>query len=410
MGVAALAMVATLPGRTHGLGLFTEPILKTFAIEREQYGTINLWATLLGALFCLPCGWLIDRLGPRLVAATVMVLLAFSVFGLAEWTGGILGVFVFVLLTRGFGQSALSVASLTLIGRSAGTRNGLTMGLYSSLTTLGFIVAFTILREVVKAEPEEWRRPWAGIGVGVLIAAVLSLLLIRNGVLTRSDADDHEEPSRTFGEALLSPAFWAFAIGTSFYGLVTSGTSLFNESILAERGFPKEVFLNVTLVGIPVGLAANLIGGWLANRFPISRVFAIALMGLAATLGTFPVITEEWQVYLYACSLAGCGGVITVVFFTVWRRLYGPAALGRIQGAAQLLTVLFSAAGPLLFASVKTRLGEYGVLFPYLAAVSVGLAIFSWSVRVTRSAHDHHPPNETGRHPEHAIHHHGADR
>lgn len=30
MTVAALAMVATLPGRTHDLGLFTEPILKEF--------------------------------------------------------------------------------------------------------------------------------------------------------------------------------------------------------------------------------------------------------------------------------------------------------------------------------------------------------------------------------------------
>src|SRR5690242_2281540 len=56
VGVAALAMVATLPGRTHGLGLFTEPIRKTFGMDTEQYGFLNMGATLLGALFCLPCG------------------------------------------------------------------------------------------------------------------------------------------------------------------------------------------------------------------------------------------------------------------------------------------------------------------------------------------------------------------
>src|SRR5262245_48568111 len=69
--IAALAMVATLPGRTHGLGLITEPMLKDLALDRVDYATMNLWATLLGALFCLPCGWLLDRFGTRLVLAGV---------------------------------------------------------------------------------------------------------------------------------------------------------------------------------------------------------------------------------------------------------------------------------------------------------------------------------------------------
>ncbi len=379
-------MVATLPGRTHGLGLFTEPILKTFDFTREQYGSINLWATLLGAAFCLPCGWLMDRLGTRAVLASVMVLLAASVAGLAFWAQSWVGVFVFILFTRGFGQSALSVASLTLIGRSAGTRNGLAMGVYSFLTTVGFIAAFTVLRDVVKADPDEWRTPWLGIGVGVLVAAVLSFVLVRDRVAGVTEVAANPEPSRTLGQALRSPAFWAFALGTSFYGSVTSGTSLFNESILAERGFSKEIFLNVTLVGIPFGLVANLLGGWLATKVALGKLFAGALLLLAGTLGVFPLIVLEWQVYAYASALAVAGGVITVCFFTVWRRLYGPAALGRIQGAAQLLTVLFSAVGPLIFGVAKTRLGEYAPLFPIFAVLSAALAGFAWFVRVNPPA------------------------
>ncbi len=60
-------MAATLPGRTHGLGLITEPLLRDLNLGRITYGSINLWATLLGAAFCLPCGWLIDRFGVRVV-------------------------------------------------------------------------------------------------------------------------------------------------------------------------------------------------------------------------------------------------------------------------------------------------------------------------------------------------------
>ena len=56
--VAAAAMVATLPGRTHGLGLVTEPLLADLGLDRVPFAALNLWATLLGAAFCLPVGWL----------------------------------------------------------------------------------------------------------------------------------------------------------------------------------------------------------------------------------------------------------------------------------------------------------------------------------------------------------------
>jgi hypothetical protein len=65
--VAALAMVGTLPGRTQGLGLITEPLLRDLQIDRVLFARINLWATLIGALFCLGVGRLIDRFGSRVV-------------------------------------------------------------------------------------------------------------------------------------------------------------------------------------------------------------------------------------------------------------------------------------------------------------------------------------------------------
>src|SRR5262249_7651950 len=87
VGVAALMMVATLPGRTQGLGLFTEPILRSLSLDRESYGFINLWATLLGGLFCLPCGWLLDRIGTRAVLVGVTAALGATVLVMSRMTG-----------------------------------------------------------------------------------------------------------------------------------------------------------------------------------------------------------------------------------------------------------------------------------------------------------------------------------
>ena len=57
--VASVAMTATLPGRTHGLGLVTEPLLRDLAIDRVLFAHINLIGSLAGAAFCIPIGWLI---------------------------------------------------------------------------------------------------------------------------------------------------------------------------------------------------------------------------------------------------------------------------------------------------------------------------------------------------------------
>eukprot|EP01035_Chromulina_nebulosa_P045327 gene45327-61409_t len=53
LGLAALAMVGTLPGRTQGLGLITESLLKDLSLDRLAFAQMNLWATLLGSLFCI---------------------------------------------------------------------------------------------------------------------------------------------------------------------------------------------------------------------------------------------------------------------------------------------------------------------------------------------------------------------
>src|SRR6187431_2165015 len=104
LGVAALAMVGTLPGRTQGLGLITEPLLRDLGLSRVMYAQINLVATLIGALCCLGVGRLIDRVGSRIVLTAIAVALGVTVLTMSQVTTTI-GLLVLVTMTRGFGQS-----------------------------------------------------------------------------------------------------------------------------------------------------------------------------------------------------------------------------------------------------------------------------------------------------------------
>ena len=75
------------------------------------------------------------------------------------------------------------------------------------------------------------------------------------------------------------------------------------------------------------------------------------------------------QVIAWACAMGLGGGLVMVLFFSVWPRAFGRRDLGRIQGAAQALTVLASAIGPLLLAWCVTWTGSYAAMFRLLAGV-----------------------------------------
>src|SRR5262245_37596624 len=373
--LAALGMVATLPGRTHGLGMITERLLADprLGIDRVEFGRMNFWATLIGALFCLATGPLIDRFGSRRVMTGVVLLLGATVLAMCRVSGWI-GFFALLTLTRGLGQSALSVVSLTLVGKWLRRRLSVAMGVYSVLVAIGFMTAFGVYRGL---HDLPWTTVWASLGwILVAIVGPLSWLIVRDGPHGGSQLHEAGNLSNrddwTLMEAISTPAFWVFGLATSIYGLIAAGTSLFNESLLTERGFPREAFYEVAMIGSFVGMTANFLGGWLARGRWLSAVTAAALVVLAISLAALPQVTQHWQLVAYAVGMGASGGVVTVVFFTVWGRLYGQAHLGRIQGVAQMLTVFASAVGPQLMAEWHARSGSYVGLLYWLAA-SVGV-------------------------------------
>jgi MFS family permease len=412
--LAALAMVATLPGRTHGLGLITERLMTDLGLGRYEFASINLWATLIGASFCLPVGRLIDRLGTRTVLAAVLLCLSGVVLSMATlsntwWSAGALFAIMLVLvtLTRGFGQSALSVVSLAVAGKWFTRRLGLAMGVYSIIVALGFMGTFATLRWILRdTGGGDWRLVWAGIGVCLLALVPVNWLLMRDTPEQCCLAPDGQAvftptlsaTDYTLRQALCDPAFWVFVAATSLYGLISSGISLFNESILDERGFARHVYLEMLTYTSFVGMISNFLGGWLATRWRIGRLLAVSMALMASALLALPHVRVYWHVVLYATAMGLSGGVVTVVFFTVWGHAYGRAHLGRIQGVAQMGTVLASALGPLLLAWSKEETGSYTMLFYTLAPVAVVLGLAAWLVPLPSAAarQEIRNPNDNG--------------
>ncbi|HEX8502183.1 MAG TPA: MFS transporter [Pyrinomonadaceae bacterium] len=392
LAAAALAMVGTLPGRTQGLGLITERLLADLQLDRVAFAQVNLWATLVGALFCLGVGRLTDRFGSRAVLTVVSAALG-AVVLLMSRAEGLASVALLITLTRGLGQSALSVVSITVVGKWFVRRLNLAMAVYTVALSVGFMAAFPAVGAAVLGYG--WRAAWAGVGLSLLLGlAPLAWLLVRrtpeacglapdgDRELERGEEGGAAEPpsGHTLRQALSTPAFWVFGLASAVYGLIASGIALFNESILAERGFDASTYHRSLVVVALTSLAGNFLGGWLADRWRMNRLLASAMALLACSLVALPHVRTQAHVAAYAAVMGLAGGFVIVIFFSFWSRAYGRAHLGKIQGTAQALTVVASAVGPLLLAECVAATGSYAAIFYLLTVLVAALGLSAWLV------------------------------
>src|SRR5262245_31790638 len=278
VGIGSLIMVATLPGRTQGLGLITEPMLRDLQLDHVTYANINLWATLLGAAICLPIGRVFDRLGLRGTTFGLTLLLAAVVWAMSRLPGGAIALFLLVLATRAIGQSALSVASITTVGKSFDRDVGMAMGVFSVLLTIFFAAAFSGVGYSIRVNG--WRPAWAQVALGLLVFAAPAVLFLRErqtATATESTGSDADDSGVTLAAALRTPAFWLFGGATSSFGLVSSGLGLFNEAVLAERGFNQPTYVAFLAGTSILALVGQLGCGWLTTRWSMTLLLFVAM-------------------------------------------------------------------------------------------------------------------------------------
>jgi predicted MFS family arabinose efflux permease len=280
-----------------------------------------------------------------------------------------------------------------MVGQWFVRRLNLAMAVYTVALSIGFMLAFPLIGAIVLSNG--WRRAWWIIGLALLLGlAPLALLLVRRSPESVSidpdgeptDLNDDLPHDYTLGQALSTPSFWIFGIASAVYGLIASGIALFNESILAERRFDASTYHRSLIIVALTSLVGNFLGGWIASKWQMNRLLSVAMILLAGSLAALPHVSTQTHVAIYAAVMGLAGGFVIVIFFSFWSAAYGRKHLGKIQGAAQALTVIASALGPLVLAETVSRTGSYAAIFYSLTVVVLILALLAWLVKVPMKA------------------------
>lgn len=396
MGTAG--MLASIPGQTAGVSVFTDDIMATVGLGRLELSVAYLIGTgASGALLGFG-GQAIDRYGSRLVALGAVLGLAATLVGLSL-LGAMGAATAMVVMSVGFGcirftgQGLLTLASRTMIAQWFDRRRGSVSAVSSAVVSFVFSATPALLLALVAAVG--FRSAWRLLALGLVVGmGGLIVVLYRNspeqsglvidggspdggGEAAVGDGRIGTDADATRAQALGDLRFWAVTLPVSALASTSTALTFHIIDFGAEQGMAKEtivaIFVPIAFVSVPTTLAT----GWLVDR--VSPLVVAALMSTAQVIMYLTVghlgVGAVAAVAILTWGLAqGCYSALTTAALP---RLFGRRHLGSIAGVQMSAMVVGSAIGPALFAASDALTRSYRPALWVSAAVPTGCIVLA---------------------------------
>lgn len=402
--VGTLGMLASFPGQTAGVSVFTEHLSDATGLSRLQLAMAYLFGTTTSGLF-LPLGgkW-IDLVGTRVVAFGASIGLAATITALS-FVGPMGPTVGLVVMTIGFGflrfcgQGLLTLSSRTMISQWFDRRRGLVSSASSAAFAFVFSLTPALLFALVELSGFRWA--WRQLAIGlVAVLGVAILVLYRNrpedcglmidgeGALPDGSAMTFpaDDPAFTRAEAIRDPRFWIVTLPIFSMSVVGTALTFHIVDLGIEVGMAESaivrIFVPIALISIPI----TLVSGWLADTVPI--------VGLAVAMGVLQIamyltVGELGDPVLRLVAIGSWGsssGLRAALMAAALPRMFGRTNLGAIAGAQMSALVIGSAIGPFFFAWVQSVAGSYQRALVFsLVGPAAGLALAGYH-RMTSKA------------------------
>lgn len=397
--VGTVGMLASIPGQTAGVSVFTDHLGEATGLTRLQLSIAYLVGTGTSGFLLPRGGRMIDRHGARAVALAATLglaatLVAFSTVGPMSLLVGMVVMSLGFGLLRLSGQGLLTLAARTMVAQWFERRRGLITSVASTVMGIGISASPAVL--LLAVEMQGFRSAWRLLAV-VLVTVIAGTILVffRDGPETSglvidggrspiSSANPQEpraigtDQDATRGQALRDLRFWAATIPVAALASTSTALTFHIIDFGALQGLDSasvvRIFVPIALLGAPV----SLLGGWLVDRIPPVRIAAV--MG-AAQLVMYAAVSHLNQPVGVALTIIGWGlaqGCFAPLTAAAIPRMFGRRHLGAINGIQMSVMVVGSAIGPALFALARSATGTYDAalwLSAALPAAAIALAL-----------------------------------
>jgi MFS family permease len=383
---ATVGVIASIPGQTIGVGVFTESLIKSLKISRTQLSTAYMFGTIASSMFLPFAGKLIDKLGTRIMGIASAVLLGLSLLLISQcdkivqilnlsylpivivWMS-----FCFMLI-RFFGQGCIVITSRVTIGKWFNHRRGLAIAIHNIFITFTFNNSPQVLNDMVLSLG--WRESYILLAliIGIGVAFIVWLLyrdnpeqcgMVMDGIsdpewlrkMSRKVAEVKKQFTRA--EAIRTFSFWIFAAGCALQGMFMTALTFHITSIGQEMGLSREIAYSIFMPIAIIGVIMTLVTGWISDRVRLKWLLLGMLISQALALFGLLFFDSYSGKLMLEIGYGVSSGIFGPLMTVTLPRFFGRDHLGAISGMNTSILVFTCAIGPSLYSFTRDLTESY---------------------------------------------------
>ena len=410
MAASTFGLLASIPGQTMGVGVFSEYLISKTGLNRIELSFAYMMGTILSSLILPFAGKLLDRIGARVMILATGIGLGVSLLFFAQtvtlinslspvFSGflphSFLALLVMTLafmLLRQFGQGIMAMVSRNVLAKWFDAKRGLVTGISGIFVSFGFSAAplginilinrFGFLDTILLLS--------AICGFGM---ALLGWLFFRDhpeecGLFmdgsTKAKASEHSttpERDSTLSDAVRSYNFWIFCLGMCSSSLIVTGFTFHIDSIAQTSGLSRTEAYSIFLPMSLVSVVSYFLSGWASDRMSLKYLLITLLASLSIGCLGMLAFETHWSRIIVIICFGVQGGLWGCLSLVTWPRFYGRKHLGAISGLFMSCQVFASAIGPPVFGVSEYYTGNYHNAAWAMAVLNMVLLIGSFRAR-----------------------------
>lgn len=363
---------------THGA--FAAAITETTSWSR---GDVQLGVTImiLMAVITAPTvGWLIDRLGARIVALCSIPFYGITLASLSLATDSIWTYYVAWACMSVLAAGTLPITWTRVVNTWFDDYRGIALGI--TLAGTGLAATFAPSYVVWLISELGWRGAYVALAATVTAISLPGVFLLLKEAPKSVDGQAASDSATgiTLATALGHYRFWAMGIGLLLVAAGISGLITNLVPLLIDNGATPAVAVRYAgLIGISV-ISGRLLAGFLVDHIWAPLVAAIFLSApcVAALILSADTIAPAWISASAIIIGLSAGAELDLLAFLT-SRYFGLRHYGAIYGAQYVFFSIGAGLAPFAFGSVFDSFGSYAPILQVVAAMSLlgGLLMLS---------------------------------
>ncbi|MCX5535807.1 MFS transporter [Streptomyces sp. NBC_00006] len=348
-------------------GAFIAPLHREFGWGIPAIGLASSILSITLVIVSPVQGLLVDRFGGRRVILCSSPFFALSLMAMYFLPDSLPAFYLGWVLIPLCGMGLWPASYLRLTAGWFERRLGLALGVANSGIGIGTVLAPILTTVLIGTWG--WRAAYLGLGVVALLAFPIAYFFL-------ADPRPRTEMLRASGDTLREAArtrpFWLVLAAFVLLGTVGSTVLVHQISLLLDAGIPANI---ANLVPVALGVAlivARIVTGWLLDRFTVSHVMSVYLVGGIVSVLLFAA-GPNVPTALLAAALSGLliGAEFDVLSYLI-PRYFGRLSFGRIYGVA---FSTFQIGGAAATSLVSVSRDTYGSYTPAMLVLAVACAV-----------------------------------